>query len=139
MTPNELLEILGAKGIRLSPRIRFEAPEGALSPDLRAALAEHKDEVLVRLLIGDDAGTAAMRHLHDLYRAACFELAETLGWPRLPLDPPVTIVGGEAMWRLFLTKASVPELRECALPRLRAMLDRIPPPDGDEKPTCTRA
>ena len=58
------------------------------------------------------------------------ELAETLGWPRLPLDPPVTIVGGEAMWRIFLTKASVPELREQVLPKLQGIIASIPPPAG---------
>ena len=54
MTPDELLGEVKRLGIRLAPEgnetLRFHAPEGALSPDLRNALIEHKAEIIAALL-----------------------------------------------------------------------------------------
>ena len=128
MTVEDLVQRVCAAGVVLTPQLHVEGPAGAIPSELRAELAAHKLEILAALLRPQPPGAA--RQLRDLYAAACFELAETLGWPRLPLDPPVTIVGGEAMWRLFLTKASVPELREQVLPTLQGMIAAIPPPSA---------
>jgi hypothetical protein len=55
MTPRDLFTICRKAGIVLSladGRVRFKAPSGALTPDLRASLQEHKSvitEVLWRL------------------------------------------------------------------------------------------
>lgn len=54
MTAEELLARLAASDIRLwadQERLRFNAPAGAMTPELRATVAEHRDELL-RLLGG---------------------------------------------------------------------------------------
>ncbi len=128
MTAERLLARIRETGAVLTPRLHVEAPTGAISSELRAEMAAHKHEILT-LLVGPERSDAAHR-LRDLYASACFELAETLGWPRLQIAPPATIAGGEALWRLFLRKASVPELREHVLPNLQRTIAAIPPPNG---------
>ena len=52
MSAVDLLATLRARDCELTAageRLRVEAPAGALTPDLRAALAEHKTEILVEL------------------------------------------------------------------------------------------
>lgn len=52
MSPIELLTVVRAAGIRLEvsgDRLQFDAPAGALTPDLRAALVEHKPALLALL------------------------------------------------------------------------------------------
>ena len=49
MTAEALLQELWSRGVRLTPegdRIRYCAPRGALTPELRARLSEHRGEVL---------------------------------------------------------------------------------------------
>ena len=127
MTLGELLAAVAANGIRLEPRLRYEGPAGALTPELLEEFAAHKPEILLHLV----ENLVQASRLRDLYRAACFELAETLGWPRLQIAPHLTIVGGEALWRMFLRRGNVPELRERVLPRLREMANAIPPPNQE--------
>jgi len=55
MQASELLRELRGRGVALYPTtqgIRYEAPRGALTPDLRAKVAAHRPE-LIRLLILD--------------------------------------------------------------------------------------
>ena len=71
MTAAELLANLRGRGIRLEAvdgRLRYAAPNGALTADLRAAVADARDELL-RLLTPPpparacpDCGTAAVPH-----------------------------------------------------------------------------
>lgn len=52
MIPIELLDSLRALGVTLSAageRLRADAPPGALTPELREAIALHKDELLTLL------------------------------------------------------------------------------------------
>ena len=52
MTAEALLHELHSRGVQLTPegdRIRYRAPRGALTPDLKARLREHKGEVLAVL------------------------------------------------------------------------------------------
>jgi hypothetical protein len=52
MTALELLETLKRRGVDLDPvgeSLHYRAPAGALTPDLRQALAAHKAEVLAHL------------------------------------------------------------------------------------------
>jgi hypothetical protein len=52
MTPLELLVALRRRGIDLTvdgERLRVEAPRGALTPELRRTLAEHKPELIAEL------------------------------------------------------------------------------------------
>ncbi|MHB8763134.1 MAG: TubC N-terminal docking domain-related protein [Deferrisomatales bacterium] len=58
MTALALLRDIEAQGIRLEAqgdRLRVDAPAGALTPELRAALAEHKPELLRVLAAGAGA------------------------------------------------------------------------------------
>jgi hypothetical protein len=50
MTLPDLAEALDAIGVSLSARLVVDAPEGAMTPDLRAALAEHKVLILQRVV-----------------------------------------------------------------------------------------
>lgn len=49
MTLAELPPELEARGITLSLRLRVDAPPGALTPTIRAALVEHKTLLVARL------------------------------------------------------------------------------------------
>jgi hypothetical protein len=49
VTAEALLQELHSRGVQLAPegdRIRYRAPRGVLTPDLKAKLSEHKAEVL---------------------------------------------------------------------------------------------
>ena len=49
MNPYDLLQALRAAGVTLrivGDSLRYRAPRGALTPELRAALAEHKPDIL---------------------------------------------------------------------------------------------
>jgi len=52
VTAKELLAELSRLGVRLEPRLRVDAPPGSLSPELREALGQHRDE-LTELLIAE--------------------------------------------------------------------------------------
>src|SRR5882672_2528057 len=56
MTVNELLDALAARGVELfvsGEQLRYRAPAGALTPELKQAVADHRGELLARL--GDAA------------------------------------------------------------------------------------
>ena len=94
MSADELLARIRAASAVLTPRLHVDAPAGAVSAELRADMTTHKDELLASLL--GPEGLDAARRLHNLYFAACFELAGMLGWPRLQLDPPASIRGASS-------------------------------------------
>lgn len=52
MTAKELLAELSRLGVRLEPRLRVDAPPGSLSPELREALGQNRDE-MIELLIAE--------------------------------------------------------------------------------------
>ena len=52
MTAKELLAELSRREVRLEPRLRVDAPPGSLSPELREALGQHRDD-LIELLIAE--------------------------------------------------------------------------------------
>ena len=53
----------------------------------------------------DDAAT-----MRDALRRECFELGETAGWPALPYKPGYSIAQGAAHWRVWMKRASVPDM-----------------------------
>ena len=111
--------------IRAGDGVGLEAsPPGVLPDLLRNQLQLHRADV-IRALAGDhevqgqpldlaDAPTgAALDHaatLRDAWRRACFELGETAGWPALPFKPGISVAPGAALWRLWMTRASVPDM-----------------------------
>jgi putative DNA primase/helicase len=54
-----------------------------------------------------DCATVTMR---DALRRECFELGETAGWPALPYKPGYSIAQGAAHWRVWMKRASVPDM-----------------------------
>lgn len=50
MTLPDLMHALDTQGVRLSARLVVDAPAGAVTPELRDALAEHKPALLRRVV-----------------------------------------------------------------------------------------
>ncbi len=48
--------------------------------------------------------------LREEWRRACCELGETAGWPALPFKPGTSVGPGAALWGLWMTRASVPDM-----------------------------
>ena len=62
MTALELLSNLSSKDIELwadGDRLRYNAPKGALTPDLRKELSAHKSEILALLRQADTVTSSA--------------------------------------------------------------------------------
>jgi tubulysin polyketide synthase-like protein len=94
MTASTLLADLRARGIKLSvsgERLNVDAPRGAVTPDLRTALVEHKAD-LIRLLGADDEEVAWR------VEAMCPQVPRTgtipilLARPQAKTTPPGTCV-----------------------------------------------
>ena len=49
MTLSELVETLDVRGVKLSLRLMVDAPRGALTDQIKSALAAHKPSLLARL------------------------------------------------------------------------------------------
>src|SRR5919197_4011240 len=100
VTAAELLAELQGRGVRLEAiggRLRYDAPKGALTPELRRAMAAHKAEILG--LVEQHLRTQAM----DIVAVAQLLVAgQALGWPRLALGPGLSLRAGEDAWTRFL-------------------------------------
>ncbi len=78
MTIAELLTELRAKGIDLwveGDRLRYSAPRGALSPDMRAALLERKSEILAFLHQAQAAAQPAAPPINPIVRDGALPLS----------------------------------------------------------------
>lgn len=111
--------------IRAGDGVGLEAsPPGVLPDLLRNELQLHRIDV-IRALAGDhevdghpldlaDAPAGAAldfaRTLREEWRRACCELGETAGWPALPFKPATSVGPGQALWRLWMKRASVPDM-----------------------------
>ena len=63
MTTDELLTELSQRRIGLSVdsgKLRFRAPAGSLTPELRGAIAGHRTEIIRRLQAGQDSTATAV-------------------------------------------------------------------------------
>ena len=128
--------------IRAGDGVGLEAsPPGVLPDLLRNELQLHRIDV-IRALAGDhevegqpldlaDTPTgAALDHattLRDAWRHACFELGETAGWPALPFKPATSVGPGQALWRLWMKRASVPDM-ETVVEALHSHLETMAQP-----------
>ena len=112
MNATELLAELHSRGVVLEAageRLRYDAPKGALTPELRAALAEHKAELLE--LVDPRVRTQAT----DLVAVAELLVAgQMLGWRELRVAPHLTILAGQEHWNRFL-QFPPPGMLEAAL------------------------
>ena len=128
--------------IRAGDGVGLEAsPPGVLPDLLRNELQLHRADV-IRALAGDhevegqpldrvDVPTgAALDHaatLRDAWRRVCYELGETAGWPALPFKPATSVGPGQALWRLWMKRASVPDM-EIVFGALQSHLETMAQP-----------
>ena len=95
-----LLSELSRRGVRLEAagdRLRFDAPKGVLTPELRREMVEHKAELL------ELVERHGRRHPVDLVGVAELLVAGQLaGWPRLRIAPHMTLLAGEDAWLKFV-------------------------------------
>ena len=92
MTVNSIIAAAVRAGVSLSldgDRLRYRAPAGALTPELRAGLTEHRDE-LRHLLALSPADPA--------YAGALVGVAQALGWGRVEPRRCYSC-GGTRWWR----------------------------------------
>lgn len=114
MNLDELLRRLGSIGARLErsgERIAVEAPDGVLTPEIRAAISEHRDELLAGLDGAQVMDLATERLQRRAWTSAVRELGEAAGWPEVAIEPHRLTLPGAANWGRFLARASVPDLR----------------------------
>ena len=128
--------------IRAGDGVGLEAsPPGVLPDLLRNELQLHRIDV-IRALAGDhevdghpldlaDAPAGAALDfaatLRDAWRRACYELGETAGWPALPFKPATSVGPGQALWRLWMKRASVPDM-ETVVEALHSHLETMAQP-----------
>ena len=124
MSAVELLTELHSRGIQLEAagdRLRFDAPKGALTPELRQSMAEHKAELLE--LVDRRLRTSAT----DLVAVAELLVAgSALGWPELSIAPHLAIGAGEDAWLKFL-ECPPPGALAAALVAAKARVERDMP------------
>ena len=128
MTADEILAVAQHAGVRLSARgdrLHVQAPAGALTPELRAALARHKAELLALL---SPAGTAVMLRGGLTVPMPALQLAWSLEDRDIrlttgadhqlvvPAGAPLTEAdrAGLARWRLHLAAIAEYEAPKCA-------------------------
>jgi hypothetical protein len=136
----ELIQQVQALGVELKTdghRI-LARPKHALPPELRRALLAHKEDVIAALYADEpvdievsevEEALAATRQLHELYASACLELAQHLGFPSVQYKQGHSTLQGEVLWRKFLDRAPLAELRNHVLPALRTLVNAITPPE----------
>lgn len=124
MNAAELLSELERRGVALEAagdRLRFDAPRGALTPELRTAMAEHKAELLGLLDRRVHAGTTDLVAVAELLIAG-----QMLNWPELPVAPHLTIRAGEDAWLKFL-ECQPPGAIEAALAAAKSRVEEAWP------------
>ena len=111
--------------IRAGDGVGLEAsPPGVLPDLLRNELQLHRADV-IRALVG--AALDHARALSEEWRRACYELGETAGWPALPFKPATSVGPGQALWRLWMKRASVPDM-EIVFGALQSHLETMAQP-----------
>jgi hypothetical protein len=114
-----LLDTLRTRGIELTSdgdELRYRAPKGALTPELRQAIGERRPELLalVRCHIQLERPSAA--DVADL-----LSLGYRLSWPTLRISPFETVLPGEHAWRASAHFWTATQIR-CALVAARALV-----------------
>ena len=139
MSPHRLLADLRQQGVTLErrgDRLRVDAPQGVLTPEIRADLVAHKAAILQVLASPPTEPAQTVRDLRAAWAGACYELAEALGWPETPYKPAHAVAPGPIPWRRFAGVASIPDLQR-VLGALHETAQRIEPPlsrDVQESP-----
>ena len=132
MSPHRLLADLRQQGVTLErrgDRLRVDAPQGVLTPEIRADLVAHKAAILQVLASPPTEPAQTVRDLRAAWAGACFELAEALGWPEMPYKRGHSVASGPIPWRRWTGWASIPDL-QYVLAALRERAHQISPP-GD--------
>jgi hypothetical protein len=126
-----LLRALEQQGVQFEAvggRVRWKAPAGVLTPEVLEELQAHRDEVLALVTPSRQVDIGDARALAAAWRGAASELGELAGYPRLPFKDAHAVHPGEAHWRVFVARASVPDL-QLAVAALRRLLSATPRPE----------
>ena len=78
-------------------------------------------------LLSESPSLGAARELIAGWRGAARELGELASYPRVSLDPARSVGPGEGPWRLFVQRASVPDL-QIAVIALSELIAEMPSP-----------
>ena len=92
MTVYDTIAAAARAGVSLSldgDRLRYRAPSGALSPDLRAGLTQHREELRHLLALTPDSPE---------YGEALVRVAAALGWQRVERRPRCCYGCGGTRW-----------------------------------------
>ena len=95
-----LLKEIEESGVVLSVvdgKLRYQAPKGALTPELREYISNHKQGLLEYLTLPGQLSYA-------------FGLAEAAGYPELKLSNFETVLAGVRNWRSFVEHATEAQL-----------------------------
>ncbi len=120
MTTLALLAELRRRGVVLEAsgdRLRYRAPAGTMTAELRAALAAHKDALLEVLREASPAPAESPRPPQDALPAstshveasALLAWAAARGWPRLQLTPAEAVGAGREAWEAFVAYVAMPQ------------------------------
>lgn len=139
-TVEELVSSLSALGVRLwgeDGRLRFSAPQGVLTPTLRAEMAERKVEILSLLEEAAEAAEATIAPIPLVPRADDLPLsfAEQRLWYLHQLDPASSAYNAPVAVRLIgrLDRDALQKAIDLIVERHEAL--RTVFPDVDGKPT----
>ena len=98
----------------------YEINESTKEPGEPVVIEEYEDEVTKTRL------TIFAKKIP--WVVSCREMAQALGWPDVDIQPHMSVGGGEFLWRLYLTKAPITQLRDWVYPRLRQLIVELPSP-----------
>ena len=121
MRATDLLTELEGLGVVLAAdgdRLRYDAPKGVLTPELRQQMAELKAE-----LLGLVEGPGRARPADMVAIAELLVAGPRLEWPELQIAPHLTILAGEGNWLRFLENpppGTLPAALEAAKRRVEA-------------------
>jgi hypothetical protein len=102
MTPAEVLRELSQRGVILEPhgdKLRYRAPAGTLTPELKLALADQKAAIMQLLAtevpigsppaVADEREVIALKVWSDILREAVWVVADDIPRAEWPTDAPV--------------------------------------------------
>lgn len=143
MTALALLAELRRRGVVLEAsgdRLRYRAPAGAMTAELRAALAAHKAELLMMLREASHAAAASRRPPQDsptasaphVEASALLAWAAAHGWPRLQLTLAEAVGAGREAREAFVAYVAMPQGVALAERNRRLLLQAVLEAMGQE-------
>ena len=106
-----LLKEIEESGVVLSVvdgKLRYRAPKGALTPELREYISDHKRGLLECLALRGQRLYSPIEGEGQLVYV--FRLAEAAGYPELRISNFETVLAGARNWRSFVEHATEAQL-----------------------------